>query len=164
MRHAEQKRVFGMVPGLENAEFLRYGTVHRNTFLDSPRLLDEAMALRTAPQLRFAGQITGVEGYVESSACGLWVGLKLAADLQGQPLARPPVTTALGALLNHVTDDSVPEFQPSNVHFGLMPALEKVEGQKRLGKSDRKAAHAERARIDLAQWVTENKQQLLKRV
>lgn len=156
MRHAEQKRVFGMIPGLEHAEFLRYGTVHRNTFLDSPRLLDEAMALRSAPQVRFAGQITGVEGYVESSACGLWVGLRLAADLQGKPLPRPPVTTALGALLHHVTDDSVPEFQPTNVHFGLMPALEKVEGQRRLGKSDRKAAHAERARLDLAQWRAEN--------
>lgn len=156
MKQGEQRRVFAMIPGLENAEFLRYGSVHRNTFLDSPRLLDPAMALTSAPQVRFAGQITGVEGYVESSASGLWVGMRLAADLAGQALAPPPVTTALGAMLHHVVDASVPEFQPSNVHFGLMPELEKVEGQKKLGKGERKAAHAERARRDLERWCADH--------
>lgn len=156
MKQGEQRRVFAMIPGLEQAEFLRYGSVHRNTFLDSPRLLDEAMTLRSAPQVRFAGQITGVEGYVESAASGLWVGMRLAADLAGQALPPPPVTTALGAVLHHVVDDSVADFQPSNVHFGLMPPLEAQPGQKKLGKGDRKAAHAERARGDLQRWCADH--------
>ena len=157
MRQADQRRVLGMIPGLENAEFLRYGSVHRNTFLDSPRLLDAGMRLKSCPQVRFAGQITGVEGYVESTASGLWVGVRMAAEMAGQELPLPPETTALGALLHHVIDDSVPEFQPSNVHWGMMPALDTVEGGKKRNKGDRKAAHLDRARAArdawLAQWL-----------
>ena len=150
MRQADQRRVFGMLPGLRSAEFLRYGTVHRNTFLDSPRLLDEAMALRSLPQVRFAGQITGVEGYVESTASGYWVGARLAADLGGIELHLPPATTALGALLQHVLDAGNPNFQPSNVHFGL---FEPLDAGPRRNKIDRKLAHCERARRDLAGWM-----------
>ncbi len=153
MRQAEQRRVLGMIPGLEHAEFLRFGSVHRNTFLDSPRLLDAAMRLKSCPQVRFAGQMTGVEGYVESTASGLWVGLALATELTGQELPLPPETTAWGALLHHVIDDSVPEFQPSNVHWGMMPPLEVVAGAKRRNKGERKAAHLERARHDRDAWL-----------
>jgi methylenetetrahydrofolate--tRNA-(uracil-5-)-methyltransferase len=151
MRQGEQRRVLGMLPGLHDAEWLRYGSVHRNTFLDSPRLLDEAMALRAAPLVRFAGQITGVEGYVESTASGLWVGLRLAADLCGVSVTVPPPTTALGAMIAHVIDAHTPSFQPSNIHFGLFPPLAD-DGRKR-GKSDRKSAQLQRARSDLALWL-----------
>jgi len=154
MRQAEQRRVFGMIPGLENAEFLRYGSVHRNTFLDSPRLLDDAMRLKSQPLVRFAGQITGVEGYVESTASGMWVGIRLAEELAGRELPLPPETTALGALLHHVIDASVPQFQPSNVHWGMMPALDpQEEGKKKRNKGERKAAHMTRARIDRDAWL-----------
>jgi methylenetetrahydrofolate--tRNA-(uracil-5-)-methyltransferase len=115
------------------------------------------MALKSLPQLRFAGQITGVEGYVESTASGLWVALRLAADLRGETLPPPPPTTSLGAMLHHVIDESVPEFQPSNIHFGLFePLPAREEGKKRLGKSDRKAAMTERARPALQQWATQH--------
>lgn len=153
MRQGEQRRVLQQIPGLQNAEFLRYGSIHRNTFLDSPRLLDDGMRLQSTPQVRFAGQITGVEGYVESSASGLWVALHLDATLRGVPCSLPPQTTALGAMLHHVLDASVPEFQPSNVHFGLFLPLEKPEGVKKQGKSERKVAMTERARPALAAWA-----------
>jgi methylenetetrahydrofolate--tRNA-(uracil-5-)-methyltransferase len=158
MRQGEQRRVLAMIPGLGQAEFLRYGSVHRNTFLDSPRLLDEAMCLRSEPQVRFAGQITGVEGYVESTASGLWVGIRLAADLAGIYLPPPPPSTALGAMLHHVIDTSVPDFQPSNVHFGLFaplppPAEDAPRGARKLSKGDRKQAMLDRARLDLAAWL-----------
>lgn len=166
MRQGDQKRVLALVPGLENAEFLRYGSVHRNTFLDSPRLLDDAMRLNSAPLVRFAGQITGVEGYVESTASGFWVARRLIAELQGRDLALPPPTTALGAMLNHVLDDTVPgkPFQPSNVHFGLFPPLPEVEripdasGRKprKPGKPERKAAMLLRARADLGAWAVQH--------
>jgi methylenetetrahydrofolate--tRNA-(uracil-5-)-methyltransferase len=151
MRQGEQRRVLGMIPGLQNAEFLRYGSVHRNTFLDSPRLLDPAMSLQSLPQLRFAGQVTGVEGYVESTASGLWVGLRLAADLLGQDLPPPPPTSSLGAMLHHVVDLTVPQFQPSNIHFGLFPPLPETTGKRRQ-KADRKQAMLDRAREDLREW------------
>ena len=151
MRQGEQKRVLGTIAGLANAEFLRFGSVHRNTFLDSPRLLDGAMRLIALPQLRFAGQITGVEGYVESTASGLWVALALASELQGNQLQMLPATTALGALTQHVIDASVPTFQPSNLHFGLFEPLPEPVGKRR-DKTDRKQAHVLRAREDLAQW------------
>ncbi len=154
MRQADQRRVLGMIPGLEQAEFLRYGSVHRNTFLDSPRLLQANMALRSEPRLHFAGQITGVEGYVESTASGLWVGLALAAAQGGRELPLPPPTTALGALLHHVLDADAPSFQPSNVHFGLFSPLEPEPGARKLGKSDRKSAHSQRARQELTGWRT----------
>ncbi len=155
MRQGEQRRVLSMIPGLEHAEFLRYGSVHRNTFLDSPRLLDTAMRLKSLPQLRFAGQVSGVEGYVESTASGLWVGQALAAELRGHTLTPPPPTTALGALLQHVTDATAPRFQPSNVHFGLFEPLPAAAepGKRRPGKPERKAAMTARARQELSTWA-----------
>lgn len=153
MKQADQRRVLGMIPGLEGAEFLRYGSVHRNTFLDSPRLLGVDMALKTQPNLHFAGQITGVEGYVESTASGLWVGLRLAAMLAGRALPLPPDTTAWGALLHHVLDPTAPQFQPSNVHWGMMPPLAEPVDGKRRNKGARKEAHLERARAARSEWL-----------
>jgi methylenetetrahydrofolate--tRNA-(uracil-5-)-methyltransferase len=153
MKQGEQRRVLRMIPGLEQVEFLRYGSVHRNTFLDSPKLLDEAMCLKSAPHLRFAGQITGVEGYLESTASGLWVGARLAADLRGTELQPPPPTTSLGALLRHVREGSPSGFQPSNVHFGLFPALDPAVVGRKPNKADRKAGMRDRARLDLPEWL-----------
>lgn len=125
MKYADQTRVFRMIPGLENAEFARLGGMHRNTFLNSPKLLDREMRLKAMPRLRFAGQVTGVEGYVESAAIGLLTGRFAAAERMGQPSFSPPPTTALGALLNHITGGAEAEtFQPMNVNFGLFPDLE----------------------------------------
>ena len=125
MKYGAQADVFKMIPGLENARFARLGGIHRNTFLNSPRLLDPVMRLKARPALRFAGQITGVEGYVESAAMGLLAGRFAAAEKRGQPIAPPPPTTALGALLTHITTGHVPgrkgAFQPMNVNFGLFP-------------------------------------------
>ncbi len=125
LRHGEQKRVFSMIPGLENASFARLGGIHRNTFLNAPRLLDGELRLEADPRLRFAGQITGVEGYVESAAIGLLAGRFAAADAKREGFAPPPPTTALGALLAHVTADAeAGTYQPMNVNFGLFPPLE----------------------------------------
>lgn len=140
LKYGEQKRIFQMIPGLENAEFARLGGIHRNTFIHSPKLLDATLRLKTLPHLRFAGQVTGVEGYVESAAIGLLAG-RFAAGMK----TPPPATTALGALLNHITQNAAHDtFQPMNVNFGLFPPLEK-----RIGKKDRKQAYAERALRDL---------------
>ena len=144
LKHAEQVRIFRMIPGLEKAEFARLGGLHRNTFLNSPRLLDGELRLKARPSLRFAGQVTGVEGYVESAAIGLLAG-RFAS---GKPTPPPP-TTALGALLAHITVGADEElFQPMNVNFGLFPEL--PPGPR--GK-DRKKAHSARALADLAQWL-----------
>lgn len=128
MKYGAQGDVFRMIPGLENASFARLGGIHRNTFLNSPRLLDGVMRLKARPSLRFAGQITGVEGYVESAAMGLLAGRFAAAERLGQALTPPPPTTALGALLTHITTGHVPgrkgAFQPMNVNFGLFPEME----------------------------------------
>ena len=128
MKYGAQADVFRMIPGLENASFARLGGIHRNTFLNSPRLLDGVMRLKARPSLRFAGQITGVEGYVESAAMGLLAGRFAAAERLGQPMTPPPPTTALGALLTHITTGHVPgkkgAFQPMNVNFGLFPEME----------------------------------------
>ncbi|MCC5997408.1 MAG: methylenetetrahydrofolate--tRNA-(uracil(54)-C(5))-methyltransferase (FADH(2)-oxidizing) TrmFO [Oceanicaulis sp.] len=128
MKYGAQADVFRMIPGLENASFARLGGIHRNTFLNSPRLLDGVMRLKARPSLRFAGQITGVEGYVESAAMGLLAGRFAAAERLGQALTPPPPTTALGALLTHITTGHVPgrkgAFQPMNVNFGLFPEME----------------------------------------
>ena len=148
LRHGEQRRVFRAIPGLENAEFARLGGLHRNTFINSPRLLDPTLRLRAAPRLRFAGQITGVEGYVESAAIGLLAGRFAAADSLGRSFAPPPPTTALGALLGHITGGADAEvFQPMNVNFGLLPPL----AERKRGR-DRKRAYCERALIDLERW------------
>jgi methylenetetrahydrofolate--tRNA-(uracil-5-)-methyltransferase len=149
LKHAEQVRLFRTIPGLENAEFARLGGLHRNTFINSPKLLDETLRLLAAPHIRFAGQITGCEGYVESAAIGLLAGRFAAAELLlGQHLVPPPVTTALGALLGHITGGADANiYQPMNVNFGLFPP---VAGKK---KADRKAAYTARARTDLARWI-----------
>ncbi|MDP2848633.1 MAG: methylenetetrahydrofolate--tRNA-(uracil(54)-C(5))-methyltransferase (FADH(2)-oxidizing) TrmFO [Humidesulfovibrio sp.] len=148
LKYPEQQRVFRMIPGLENAEFLRLGSIHRNTFVDAPTVLNEELALKTRPNVHLAGQITGVEGYLESAACGLWVGLSLAAKLAGKPLAPPPNITALGALLSHLRTPPVKRFQPSNAHFGLMPDL-----NRRAGKKVRKELYGQRARDAFAEWL-----------
>lgn len=140
LKHGEQLRIFRMIPGLENAVFARLGGLHRNTYINSPRLLDGALRLKARPALRFAGQVTGVEGYVESAAIGLLAGRFAAAERRGEPLSPPPVTTALGALLNHITGGHVSAgeaglacggFQPMNVNFGLFPPLAPEETPRR---------------------------------
>jgi methylenetetrahydrofolate--tRNA-(uracil-5-)-methyltransferase len=164
LKHAEQVRVLRMIPGLENAEFARLGGLHRNTFLDSPRLLDPLLRLKAEPRLRFAGQITGVEGYVESAAVGLLAGRFAAAERMGRVPVAPPPTTALGALVAHITGGHVSEgrhsFQPMNVNFGLFPPIETPErgsdGKRIKGKDKgfaRKRAMADRALGDLARWL-----------
>ncbi len=146
MKYGEQRRVFRMVPGLERAEFERLGSMHRNTYLDAPVSLAPAGDLTTRPNCFLTGQITGVEGYVESAAHGLWLGLALAARMQGRVLSPPPETTMLGALLGHLRRP-VKRFQPSNANFGLAPAL-----NRRAPKWKRKQLYAERAREDFAAW------------
>lgn len=155
LKYAEQVRIFRMIPGLENAEFARLGGLHRNTFLNSPRVLDSSLRLKADPRLRFAGQVTGVEGYVESTAIGLLAGRFLAAEKLGQPIVPPPITTALGALLNHITGGANADtFQPMNVNFGLFADLPPVPGVKKAPKGrDRKAALARRALADCAAWL-----------
>jgi methylenetetrahydrofolate--tRNA-(uracil-5-)-methyltransferase len=149
LRHAEQKRIFRLIPGLERAEFARLGGLHRNTFINSPRLLDPALRLKTMPRLRFAGQITGVEGYVESAAIGLLAGRFAAAAWEGQESIPPPPTTALGALLCHVTGGAnAKSFQPMNINFGLFPPLSPDPGR----HADRKPLLSRRALADLAAW------------
>lgn len=146
---SEQERIFRLVPGLEEAEFCRFGSMHRNTYVDAPYVLAGDLSLRSRPGIYLAGQITGVEGYVESAACGLWLGLSLAAKARGANLAPPPPTTALGALLGHLCAPAK-DFQPSNVNFGLMPALtEKVR------KRERKQLYACRAQTDFVNWLDE---------
>jgi len=153
LKYGAQKEVFRMIPGLENAEFARLGGIHRNTFLNSPRLMNATMQLAADPRLRFAGQITGVEGYVESAAIGLLTGRFAAAERQGRPPSLPPATTALGALLGHITGGAAAEtFQPMNVNFGLFPPLELEPGQRVKGR-DRKRAMARRALADLDAWL-----------
>ncbi|HEY1906921.1 MAG TPA: methylenetetrahydrofolate--tRNA-(uracil(54)-C(5))-methyltransferase (FADH(2)-oxidizing) TrmFO [Myxococcaceae bacterium] len=148
----EQRRVFRTLPGLQNAEFLRMGQIHRNTFIDAPRLLGEDLSLRAEPRVWFAGQISGVEGYVESAASGYLVALAVVARRQRRAFVPPPGETALGALYRHVTGAAHPpgtEYQPSNVTFGLFPPL-----PGRVPKSGRREAHAARARAALTEWIS----------
>ena len=169
LAYAEQVRVFRTIPGLENAEFARLGGLHRNTYLDSPRLLDATLRLRAEPRLRFAGQITGCEGYVESAAVGLMAGRYAVAEREGRTLAPLPQTTALGALIAHITGGHLTaadeagrprSFQPMNVNFGLFPALERMprnETGRRLRGPEKAAlkrrALTDRARRDLGAWI-----------
>jgi methylenetetrahydrofolate--tRNA-(uracil-5-)-methyltransferase len=166
LKHGEQVRIFRTIPGLENAEFARLGGLHRNTYINSPELLDDTLQLRARPGLRFAGQITGCEGYVESAAIGLLAGRFAAAARLGRSLSVPPVTTAFGALLNHITgghilSDDEPgkrSFQPMNINFGLFPPAEvpKVEGKRLRGKEKtiaKKQAMSARALQDCAAWL-----------
>jgi methylenetetrahydrofolate--tRNA-(uracil-5-)-methyltransferase len=150
LKHKEQVRLFRTIPGLENAEFARLGGLHRNTFINSPKLLDGTLRLKARANVRFAGQITGCEGYVESAAIGLLAGRFAAAELRSEPIAAPPPTTALGALLGHITGGAEAEgYQPMNVNFGLFPP---VIG--RAKKADRKKLYTERAKADLETWLT----------
>ena len=149
LRYTEQRRIFTSIPGLESARFARLGGIHRNTFINSPRLLDSELRLKSMPRLRFAGQITGVEGYVESAAVGLLAGRFAAAEAVGQDITPPPNTTALGAMLEHITRGAdAGTFQPMNVNFGLFPPLEG-----RMKKRERRPALARRALTDLNNWL-----------
>ena len=149
LKHGEQVRIFRTIPGLGNADFARLGGIHRNSFINSPRLLDGELRLKSKPNIRFAGQITGCEGYVESAAVGILAARFAAAELGGDTLPLPPVETALGALLAHITGGADAEtFQPMNVNFGLMPPL-----PGRLKRADRKKGYTDRAREKLAEWL-----------
>jgi len=148
LRHGEQVRLFRTIPGLEKAEFARLGGMHRNTFLNSPLLLDRQLRLKSAPHIRFAGQITGCEGYVESAAVGLMAGLMAAEEMTGGQWVPPPPSTALGALLSHITEDAeASSYQPMNVNFGLFPPLDDVK------KKQRKQAYTARAKEALQGWL-----------
>jgi methylenetetrahydrofolate--tRNA-(uracil-5-)-methyltransferase len=168
LKHGEQTRIFRAIPGLARAEFARLGGLHRNTFLNSPLLLDATLRLKAEPRLRFAGQITGCEGYVESAAVGLMAGRFAAAERRGLPIALPPPTTAHGALINHITgghvanvDPGPRSFQPMNVNFGLFPPLERAPARAPDGKRLRgtaktiakKRALTARALADLDRWI-----------
>ena len=155
LKYAEQVSVFQTIPGLEDAQFARLGGLHRNTFINSPRLLDEQLRMKARPGLRFAGQITGVEGYVESAAIGLMAGIMAAAQASGSPWTPPPVDTAHGALLAHITGGADAEtFQPMNVNFGLFPPIDGAAtgGKRKLRGRDRKLAYANRALESFSQW------------
>ena len=169
LKYAEQAKVLRMIPGLQNAEFARLGGLHRNTYLNSPNLLDPTLQLKALPRLRFAGQITGCEGYVESAAIGLAAGKFTAAEVLGTPITPFPATTALGALINHITgghietiDAGPPSFQPMNVNFGLFPPIsfdKEDENGKRLKGPEKSAARKRalttRAAVDMDQWMQE---------
>ena len=153
MKYGAQTSVFKLIPGLEDARFARLGGIHRNTFLNSPTLLDAQMRLRSRPNIRFAGQITGVEGYVESAAMGLLAGRMAAAELAGTGLPCPPATTAMGALVTHITGGAEAKtFQPMNVNFGLFPPVEGLKGGRR-GRKDRYKAYTDRAKVEFANWL-----------
>jgi methylenetetrahydrofolate--tRNA-(uracil-5-)-methyltransferase len=148
LKHGEQTRIFRTIPGLENAQFARLGGLHRNTFINSPKLLDGSLKLKARPSIRFAGQVTGVEGYVESAAIGLLAGRFASAEARGEAMTAPPPTTAFGALLAHITGGADEKtFQPMNVNFGLFPELKGARGK------DRKKAMSHRAIADLENWL-----------
>ncbi|MEZ2143518.1 methylenetetrahydrofolate--tRNA-(uracil(54)-C(5))-methyltransferase (FADH(2)-oxidizing) TrmFO [Bradyrhizobium sp. DN5] len=171
LKYGEQQRIFRTIPGLEKAEFARLGGLHRNTFLNSPKLLDGQLRLRAQPRLRFAGQMTGCEGYVESASVGLIAGLYAAADARGETLASPPGTTALGSLLGHITGGHIEtiepgtrSFQPMNINFGLFPPLatvptKKADGTRLRGNEKtvaKKQAMSARALADLDRWIADH--------
>ena len=166
MKYGEQIRVFRMIPGLENAEFARLGGLHRNTFINSPKLLDDVLRLKTHNHIRFAGQITGCEGYVESASIGLLAGQFAASEILGIPMDKPPLTTAHGALLNHVTGGANAEtFQPMNVNFGLFPVpadelmrpVQPSGRRKKLKGKDRKKVYTDIAKEALGSWLKSEK-------
>ena len=152
MKYGAQTDVFKMIPGLKNACFARLGGIHRNTFLNSPTLLDAQMRLKSQPHIRFAGQITGVEGYVESAAMGLLAGRLAVAEMRGQTLTAPPAETAMGALITHITGGAEAKtFQPMNVNFGLFPPIDAKGGRK--GRKDRYKAYTDRAKTAFSEWL-----------
>ena len=152
MKYGAQTSVFKLIPGLENASFARLGGIHRNTFLNSPTLLDDSLRLRTKPHIRFAGQITGVEGYVESAAMGLLAGRLAAAEIMGLHASPPPRDTAMGALVHHITGGAEAKtFQPMNVNFGLFPPIDAKGGRR--GRRDRYKAYTDRAKAAFMDWL-----------
>jgi methylenetetrahydrofolate--tRNA-(uracil-5-)-methyltransferase len=155
MKYGAQVEVFRTIPGLENAEFARLGGIHRNTFINSPKLLNETLQMNVMPRLRFAGQITGCEGYIESASVGLMVGRFAAAERLGQEISIPPRTTAMGSLLSHITGEANEEtFQPMNVNFGLFPDIDIFNARgKRIRGLERKKAYATRALDDMSLWL-----------
>ena len=153
MKHGAQVEVFRMIPGLENASFARLGGIHRNTFLNSPTLLDDRMRLKLRPNIRFTGQITGVEGYVESAAMGLLAGRMAAAGILGRDLPPPPPETAMGSLIHHITGGAEAKtFQPMNVNFGLFPPIDAKGGRR--GRKDRYKAYTDRAKAAFTEWLS----------
>jgi methylenetetrahydrofolate--tRNA-(uracil-5-)-methyltransferase len=153
MKYGAQADVFKMIPGLEDAKFARLGGIHRNTFLNSPTLLDDQMRLKSKPNVRFAGQVTGVEGYVESAAMGLLAGRLAAHEILGTPITPPNGNTAMGALIHHITGGAEAKtFQPMNVNFGLFPPVEGLKGGRR-GRKDRYKAYTDRAKKTFNQWL-----------
>ena len=152
MTYPEQRRIFRMLPGLEQAEFARLGSLHRNTFINAPTLLEPSQQVKGEPRLLFAGQITGVEGYVESAASGFLAGINAARLALTEPLLLPPPTTALGALVAHITSTESRHFQPMNVNYGLFPPL-----PGRVKKKERRAQLAQRAQADLQGWWGESR-------
>lgn len=162
LKYGAQTEIFRMIPGLENAEFARLGGIHRNTFINSPKLLDATLRMKSLPRLRFAGQITGCEGYVESAAVGLMAGRFAAAEALARDVAAPPPTTAMGALLNHITTGANADtFQPMNINFGLFPPVDEAallkEGRKKVDSKDRKKAMSDRALADIDGWLAGQK-------
>ncbi|MDP3339886.1 methylenetetrahydrofolate--tRNA-(uracil(54)-C(5))-methyltransferase (FADH(2)-oxidizing) TrmFO [Frigidibacter sp.] len=154
MKYGAQAAVFKMIPGLQEASFARLGGIHRNTFLNSPTLLDDRMRLRSRPHIRFAGQVTGVEGYVESAAMGLLAGRMAAAEILGRDLPPPPADTATGALITHITGGAEAKtFQPMNVNFGLFPPIDAKGGRR--GRKDRYKAYTDRAKEAFSQWLAD---------
>lgn len=158
MKYGEQKRVLRMIPGLENAEFARFGGIHKNTFIKSPILLDNFLRLKSQPNIRFAGQITGCEGYIESAAVGLICGYFASCDILGKEPALPPRTTAFGSILAHLTDDTdIENFQPMNINFGIFPTIQgeiTANGKfKKIKGMDRKTAYCQRALNDIKVWL-----------
>ena len=153
MKYGAQATVFKTIPGLESASFARLGGIHRNTFINSPSLLDDQLRLKSQPHIRFAGQISGVEGYVESAAMGLLAGRFAIAEASGTPIPSLPKTTAMGALVNHITGGAdAKTFQPMNVNFGLFPPVEDVRGGRR-NRKERYKAYTDRAKIDWQNWL-----------
>ena len=168
LKYNFQKEIFRRIPGLENAEFARLGGLHRNTFINSPKLLDTQLRLKLMPRIRFAGQITGVEGYVESGAMGILAGFFLGAEISGRTISPPPVVTAFGALINHITGGHIEgagtakTFQPMNVNFGIMPPLEEKKmlqdgKMKKIKRKDRKPLKSKRALEALNHWLNQAK-------
>ena len=154
MKYGAQADVFKRIPGLQTASFARLGGIHRNTFINSPTLLDDRMRLKSQPHIRFAGQITGVEGYVESAAMGLLAGRMAAARILGRDLSPPPSDTAMGALITHITGGAEAKtFQPMNVNFGLFPPIDAKGGRK--GRKDRYKAYTDRAKVSFSEWLGE---------